>query len=170
MAAAMNMAVVFLTGVDKKALRGVARCTRENPLSLQEQLLAMTRRANAVQERLAAMTVHARTMESHVDDAVTYIMSLSPEVGADRDGEESTNSGSEGTDDSGSEGADDSGSEPPDDIEGIEGSEGSVDVSCTVCGLDSIEGMFYCLEPDDRIVCNDCLDSDPTNPVVSSCF
>jgi len=55
MASAMDFLPAFLSGMDKKALRGVSRRAAENPLTLQEQLLLMTRRANAEQLERAAL-------------------------------------------------------------------------------------------------------------------
>ena len=49
MATAMDLALVFLSGLDKKALRCVSRETAVDGRSLEVRLLAMTRRANAEQ-------------------------------------------------------------------------------------------------------------------------
>ena len=55
MATAMDLANSFLSVLDKKALRCVSRETAHDPRSLQERLLAMTRRANDGQMSLAAL-------------------------------------------------------------------------------------------------------------------
>jgi len=49
MASATDLSLVFLSGLDKKALRCVSRETAVDGRSLEVRLLAMTRRANAEQ-------------------------------------------------------------------------------------------------------------------------
>ena len=49
MAEAMDFAKVFLTVLDKKALRGASWETAHDPRSLHERFLAMTKRANDAQ-------------------------------------------------------------------------------------------------------------------------
>ena len=55
MASAMDLSLVFLSGLDKKALRRASREYAHDPRSLQERLLAMTRRANDGQMSLAIL-------------------------------------------------------------------------------------------------------------------
>ncbi len=51
----MDFLPAFLSRDDKKALRCVSRATSDDPRSLQERLLAMTRRVGAVWLRRIAM-------------------------------------------------------------------------------------------------------------------
>ena len=50
-----DILATFLSRCDKKSLRCVSRAIVDDPRSLQEQLLAMTRRANRTQDRLVKM-------------------------------------------------------------------------------------------------------------------
>ena len=63
---ALNILSPFLSRRDTEALRGVSCATAEDPRSLQERLLAMTRRANTEQHLLGKRTTRHGEIESAI--------------------------------------------------------------------------------------------------------
>ena len=160
----------FLDGADSKALRGASRVMAEDPRSLPERLLEMTRRANATRHR-------ALIAEGRCDDMHQWLTETTQRADFWRrragvldqviEGLEAER----GESDAEAEENDEAEEADAEENDEAENDEAEVrDYSCSVCGNSDGSVNRFSVAPDNRIMCVPCHDAHPSAPEVTGFF
>ena len=127
----LDLLTAYLGGDDAKVWRVVSSAIGGNPLSLVEQLKAMTQKANAAQQRhcTARHSIKMRSLREHEDE-----------------------------------------SDSSEEDENPYHPRNFPSTECTICGRIAGNNSYYRVAPDDRILCDVCLDHEPVRPKVTCSF